>query len=127
MSFVRLWPKEKGRFRTLLSVSSNLANLNPSTEVMQLERPRGWIISRPFINYLINLWYSGCVMYNITRRGLACVAYPYLEAMREPDDRDRHGGIDSHVFFISHHFIIIILTLNLGVHRHLLNFKCYEE
>ncbi len=36
----------KGRFRTLLSVSSNFANLNPYTEVMQLERSRGCIISK---------------------------------------------------------------------------------
>ena len=40
-------------------------------------------------------------IYNITRRGLACVAYPYIEAMREPDYRDRRGGTNSHVFFIS--------------------------
>ena len=59
-------PKEKGRFRTLLSVCSNFATLNPSTEVMQLKRPRGWIISRPFINYLLNLWCNGCVYYIIS-------------------------------------------------------------
>ena len=41
-------------------------------------------------------------IYNITRRGLACVAYPYIEAMREPDYRDRRGGTNSHVFFISY-------------------------
>ena len=40
-------------------------------------------------------------IYNITRRGLACVAYPYLGAMRRPDCGDRRGGINSHVFFIS--------------------------
>ena len=33
--------KGKGRFRTLLSVYSNFANLNHRTEVMQLKRPRG--------------------------------------------------------------------------------------
>ena len=31
----------------------------------------------------------GGEVYNITRRGQAFVAYPYLGAMREPDDRDR--------------------------------------
>ena len=54
-------------------------------------------------------------LYNITWRGLACVAYPYLGAMRRPEHRDRRGGINSHVFFISK--ILIVLTLNLGVHR----------
>jgi hypothetical protein len=38
-------------------------------------------------------------LYNITWRGLACVAYPYLGAMRRPEHRDRRGGINSHVFF----------------------------
>jgi len=33
------------------------------------------------------------------RRGLACVAYPCTEAMRRPEFWDRHGGINSHVFF----------------------------
>ena len=40
-------------------------------------------------------------IYNTTRRGLACVAYPYLGAMRRPDCKDRRGGTNSHVFFIS--------------------------
>ena len=58
-----------------------------------------------------------CAEYIIARRGLACVAYPYIGAMLRPDSRDRHGEIDSHVFFIS--TFIIILMLNLGVHRQL--------
>ena len=53
-------------------------------------------------------------IYNITRRGLACVAYPYLGAMRRPDCGDRRGGINSHVFFISNK-ITNCITLNLGV------------
>lgn len=40
-------------------------------------------------------------LYNITRRGLACVAYPCEKAMRRPEFWDRRGGINSHVFFIS--------------------------
>ena len=40
-------------------------------------------------------------IYNITRRGLACVAYPYLEAMRRPGLGGKHGGKNSHVFFYS--------------------------
>ena len=39
-------------------------------------------------------------LYNITWRGLACVAYPYLGAMRRPEHRDRRGGTNSHVFFL---------------------------
>ena len=38
----------------------------------------------------------------IARRGLACVAYLYVEAMRRPEFRDKHGEIDSYAFFISH-------------------------
>ena len=53
-------------------------------------------------------------LYNFTRRGLACVAYPYMGAMREPEYRGRHGGINSHVFFISNK-ITNCITLNLGV------------
>ena len=53
-----------------------------------------------------------CLLYNITRRGLACVAYLYREAMREPDDRGRHGGMVSHVFFIS--TLFRLLTAEAG-------------
>ena len=66
-------PKEKGRFRTLLFVLSNFATLNPYTEVMQLERLRGCIISQPFITYLINLWCNGCV-YCIISLGVGWLA-----------------------------------------------------
>ena len=41
------------------------------------------------------------LIYIITRRGLACVAYPCEKAMRRPEFWDRHGGTNSHVFFIS--------------------------
>lgn len=34
-------------------------------------------------------------------RGLACVAYSYLGAMRRPELRNKRGGINSHVFFLS--------------------------
>ena len=34
--------------------------------------------------------------------GRLCVAYPYIEAMRQPEHRDKHGEIHySHVFFVS--------------------------
>ena len=52
--------ERKGRFRTLLSVTSNFATLNPFTEVMQRSV------------YVGVLYYDD----NTTRRGLACVAYP---------------------------------------------------
>ncbi len=67
---------EKDVFETLLSVFSNLATLNRFTEVMQQKRLRGCIISRLFIClfYLEVSVYAE--LYNITRRGLACVAYP---------------------------------------------------
>ena len=62
-----------------------------------------------------------CLLYNITRRGLACVAYSYGEAMREPDDRDRHGGFDSHVFLIPIYFLMF--NAELGSSKRLFNFK----
>ena len=46
-------------------------------------------------------------LYNVTRRGLACVAYPYMGAMREPEYRDRRGETNSHVFFCFHTFFKI--------------------
>ena len=40
--------------------------------------------------------------------GRLCVAYPYIEAMRQPEHRDKHGEIHySHVFFVS---IICVVT-----------------
>ena len=53
-------------------------------------------------------------LYNITRRGLACVAYPYDGAMREPDYRDRRGGTISHVFFVSINLREIMLMRGMG-------------
>ena len=44
-----------------------------------------------------------CAEYIIARRGLACVAYLYVGAMRRPEFRDKHGEIDSYAFFISIH------------------------
>ena len=42
-----------------------------------------------------------CAEYIIARRGLACVAYSYIGAMLRPENRDKHGEIDSYAFFIS--------------------------
>lgn len=41
------------------------------------------------------------VYYNTTRRGLACVAYPYLGAMRRPELEDRRGEFTPTPFFVS--------------------------
>ena len=42
--------------------------------------------------------------------GRLCVAYPYIEAMRQPEHRDKHGEIHySHVFFVS------IICVDCGV------------
>ena len=46
--------KGKGRFRTLLSVLSNLANLIRVTAVMQLGRPRGVIYISGLFVYIYN-------------------------------------------------------------------------
>ena len=95
--------KGKGRFRTLLSVCSNFAPL----KLYHRGNATGastWVIYIPatFVYTYYIIRYSECVeLYSITRRGLACVAYSYDGAMREPDSWDKHGGIDSHVFFIS--------------------------
>ena len=64
-------------------------------------------------------------MYSITRRGLACVAYPWKGAMRRPECRDRHGGTDSHVFFISTTKLIINAELGSGEAN--LNFSTMEK
>ncbi len=66
---------------------------------MQLKRLRGCIIPSAHAPCLLGVM-CRC-KYNITRRGLAYVAYPYLEAMRRPDCEDERGGIYSHVFFVS--------------------------
>jgi hypothetical protein len=105
----------KGRFLNVTCLcKSNFATLNPSTEVMQLKRLRGCIIFESLlaiIFYLMEQVYAE--LYNITRRGQAYVAYPYLGAMRRPDCGDRHGGTNSHVFFISKP--IVMWMLNWGV------------
>ena len=81
-----------------LSVHSNFANLNLPTAVMQ----RSVRVGVLYPGYsLLSLFLDGYVyaeLYNITWRGLACVAYPWKGAMREPDIRDRRGGKNSHVF-----------------------------
>ena len=69
-----------------------------------------WVYYIPTATMAILCYRYVVIVYNITRRGLACVAYPYLGAMREPENRDRRGEINSHVFFISH--TLLILTLN---------------
>ena len=74
-----------------------------------------WVYYMPTVlcyNCIIS--YSiGVSYHNITWRGLACVAYPYLGAMRRPEHRDRRGGTNSHVFFYFHN-LTDLLTLNLG-------------
>ena len=85
-----------------LSVMSNLANLDLCTAVMQRSVRVGVLYPGRSVAIIVSWWFYVCAeLYNITRRGLACVAYPCKEAMREPDIRDRRGGINSHVFFIS--------------------------
>lgn len=43
--------------------------------------------------------------------GFSCVAYLYMEAMRKPEYRDRHGGENSHAFFVfSIHNLLMWLT-----------------
>ena len=46
-------------------------------------------------------------LYNITWRGLACVAYPYLGAMRRPEHRDRRGGTTPTSFLFPKFCLII--------------------
>ena len=98
--FVGLAERERTFSKRYLSVSSNFANLNLYTAVMQLKRLRGCIISRRIIALIYIRCDAESYMYNTTRRGLACVAYPCIEAMRRPELRDRRGGTNSHVFFL---------------------------
>ena len=116
--FVR--PVSKDVFLTLLSVYSNLANLNLGTEVMQQEAST-WVdfISscgqHPFIYIIrctplmgalclcIYAWCGrGVCIYISLGVGRLYVAYPFQGAMLEPVIRDKRGEIhDSHVFFVS--------------------------
>ena len=79
------------------------------------ERLRGCIISQ-LLDAILILIAVVCGLYNITWRGLACVAYPYIGAMRRPELRDRRGGIYSHVFFVSIN-LKQLLTAELGVYE----------
>ena len=99
--FVR--PVSKDVFLTLLSVCSNVASLNLCTAVMQQERLRGLILYLPAAIipfYIYNKVYTPrrCTLFAY----IGVVAYPYIEAMRQPEHRDKHGEIHySHVFFVS--------------------------
>lgn len=104
-----------------LSVMSNLANLNLCTAVMQRSVRVGVLYPGQFVAIIIFWWLASMPNYIITRRGLACVAYPCKEAMREPDIRDRRGGTNSHVFFYFQ-TLNSVLTLNWGVRRQHLDF-----
>ena len=105
--FVR--PVSKDVFLTLLSVCSNVASLNLCTAVMQQERLRGLILYLPAAIipfYIYNKVYTPrrCTLFAYISLGVGrlCVAYPYIEAMRQPEHRDKHGEIHySHVFFVS--------------------------
>ena len=52
---------------------------------------------------------------NTFRRGQACVAYPYIGAMRRPELWDGHVGTYSHVFFLFHlNSKTLLLTSQMG-------------
>ena len=75
--FVGLTNGER-RFLTLLSVNSNFSNLNHRTEVMQLKRLRGCIISLTIYEWLC-LWCSVvnricCIYYHSAWAGLRCLS-----------------------------------------------------
>ena len=48
---------------------------------------------------------------NTDLRGLACVAYSWVKAMRRPDERNKRGGITPTLFLFPK---TIVLMLNLG-------------
>ena len=54
--FVRSAKGEKTFSKRYYLCSSDFATLDRITEVMQLKRLRGCIISQPFISHLVNLW-----------------------------------------------------------------------
>ena len=82
--------------------------MNPCTAVMQRSVRVGVLYPGHFVAIIFLGGYVCADLYNFTRRGLACVAYPYMGAMREPEYRDRRGGTNSHVFFVSRLKIISI-------------------
>ena len=51
-------------------------------------------------------------IYNTARRGLACVAYPCIEAMRRPEVWDTHGGRNLTPFYVSKYQIEIFKIQN---------------
>ena len=97
--------KDSRRERTFseryLSVYSNFANLNLCTAVMQRSVREGVLYSGSFVAIIVFWWLTLAPNNIITRRGQTCVAYPCKGAMRRPEYRDRRGGTNSHVFFIS--------------------------
>ena len=62
-----------------------------------------WVYYMPTAHFhILSMWpHEPVEWYNITWRGLACVAYLYEGAMRRPDLRDKRGGTNSHVFFVT--------------------------
>ena len=101
MPFVRTAEWE-GRFLNVTVCAVKLSKLESMYRGNATKRSRGCIISRLFVATIVFLVVYVCAeLYNITRRGLACVAYPYIGAMLRPDSRDRRGETNSHVFFIS--------------------------
>ena len=104
--FVRTANGKRTFSERYLSVLSNFATLNLSTEVMQRSVCVG-------VLYPINI---------ITRRGLACVAYSWKGAMRRPESRDKHREITPTPF--SFPFLHTLFTPNGGVRRHR-NIHCY--
>ena len=115
----------EGRFRTLLSVSSNLATLNPNTAVMQ-QRASTWV---DFISpcghqslYIYNKVYTlqRCTLfayiagksrvvvwvYISAGVGRLNVAYPYLEAMLRPEDWDKRERSIFPRLFCFHTFFV---------------------
>ena len=62
-----------------------------------------WVYYMPTAHFhILSMWpHEPVEWYNITWRGLACVAYLYEGAMRRPELRDKRGGTNSHVFFVS--------------------------
>ena len=95
----------EGRFRTLLVCVVKSRKFETVHSGNATRRSRGCIIFRHFVSIIV-----------VDSKRLPCYIIPLdvgwlallilaQGAMREPDYRDKHGGTNSHVFFISRKLI----------------------
>ena len=106
------------RFRTLQSAYFKLRKLETSYRCNATEAS-AWVYYKPTAHFhILSMWsHEPVEWYNITWRGLACVAYLYEGAMRRPEDGDKRRNKLPRLFCIRN-FNFINNCRVLGVYRH---------